>query len=94
MDMTLYALLMNKLQGQSECLTWNGFGLEVVDAIPESPLPNVIYLQKSEFTVEDYKEFLQTISSNDEVACASLGVEEDGKATRKTSTKKRSKTRK
>ena len=48
MDMTLYALLMRKLQGQEECLTWNGNGVEVVDAIPESPLPNTIYFVKSD----------------------------------------------
>lgn len=48
MDMTLYALLMKKLQGQKECLTWNGNSVEVVDAIPESPLPNTIYFVKSD----------------------------------------------
>lgn len=60
MDMTLYALLMKKLQGQSECLTWNGLGVEVVDVMPESPLPNVIYFQKSNLTVEDYSKPLHS----------------------------------
>lgn len=48
MDMTLYALLMRKLQDQKECLTWNGNRVEVVDAIPESPQPNTIYFVKSD----------------------------------------------
>lgn len=48
MDMTLYALLMRKLQDQKECLTWNGNRVEVVDAIPKSPQPNTIYFVKSD----------------------------------------------
>ena len=47
MDMTLYALLMNKLNGKDECLTWNGFKIEVVDEIPTSQVPNTIYFVKS-----------------------------------------------
>ena len=47
MDMTLYALLMNKLDGKDECLTWNGFKIEVVDEIPTSQVPNTIYFVKS-----------------------------------------------
>ena len=47
MDMTLYALLMNKLNGKNECLTWNGFKIEVVDEIPTSQVPNTIYFVKS-----------------------------------------------
>ena len=47
MDMTLYALLMNKLNGKDECLTWNGFKIEVVDEIPTSQVPNTIYFIKS-----------------------------------------------
>ena len=43
MDMTLYALLLNKLNGQTECTTWNGFKIEVVDEIPTSQVPNTIY---------------------------------------------------
>ena len=47
MDMTLYALLMSKLKGIIECLTWNGFNIEVVDEIPTSQVPNTIYFVKS-----------------------------------------------
>ena len=47
MDMTLYALLMNKLKGINECLTWNGFKIEIVDEIPTSQVPNTIYFVKS-----------------------------------------------
>ena len=47
MDMTLYALLMSKLKGQTECTTWNGFKIEVVDEIPTSQVPNTIYFVKS-----------------------------------------------
>ena len=54
MDMTLYALLMNKLNGKDECLTWNGFKIEVVDEIPTSQVPNTIYLVKS--TIAQSKE--------------------------------------
>ena len=52
MDMTLYALLMRKLQDQKECLTWNGTRVEVVDAIPESPQPNTIYFVKSDIQLQ------------------------------------------
>ena len=48
MDMTLYALLMNKLDGKDECLTWNGFKIEVVDEIPDMQVPNTIYFIKKE----------------------------------------------
>ena len=51
MDMTLYALLMNKLNGKDECLTWNGFKIEVVDEIPTSQVPNTIYFVKSTITL-------------------------------------------
>lgn len=47
MDMTLYALLMGKLNEQEECKTWNGFKIEIVDEIPEVPSPNTIYFVKS-----------------------------------------------
>ena len=47
MDMTLYALLMNMLNGKDECSTWNGFKIEVVDEIPTSQVPNTIYFVKS-----------------------------------------------
>lgn len=43
MDMTLYALLMGKLNEQEECKTWNGFRIEIVDEIPEVQAPNTIY---------------------------------------------------
>ena len=51
MDMTLYALLLNKLNGQTECTTWNGFRIEIVDSIPEVPSPNTIYFIKSSIPV-------------------------------------------
>ena len=58
MDMTLYALLMNMLNGKDECSTWNGFKIEVVDEIPDIQIPNTIYLVlvKKEIT------FIQTSS--------------------------------
>ena len=58
MDMTLYALLLNKLNGQTECTTWNGFKIEVVDELPDIQIPNTIYLVfvKKEIT------FIQTSS--------------------------------
>lgn len=46
MDMTLYALLMGKLNEQEECKTWNGFRIEIVDEIPEVQAPNTIYFVK------------------------------------------------
>ena len=46
MDMTLYALLLNKLNGQTECVTWNGYKIEVVDKLPDIQIPNTIYLVK------------------------------------------------
>ena len=46
MDMTLYALLMGKLEKNKECSTWNGFKIEVVDEIPTSQVPNTIYFVK------------------------------------------------
>ena len=48
MDMTLYALLLNKLNGQTECVTWNGYKIEVVDELPDIQIPNTIYLVKKE----------------------------------------------
>ena len=51
MDMTLYALLLNKLNGQTECVTWNGFRIEIVDSIPKVPSPNTIYFIKSSIPV-------------------------------------------
>ena len=58
MDMTLYALLLNKLNGQTECVTWNGYKIEVVDKLPDIQIPNTIYLVfvKKEIT------FIQTSS--------------------------------
>lgn len=51
MDMTLYALLMGKLEKNKECSTWNGFKIEVVDEIPTSQVPNTIYFVKSTIIV-------------------------------------------
>ena len=51
MDMTLYALLLKKLNGQTECVTWNGFRIEIVDSIPEVSSPNTIYFIKSSIPV-------------------------------------------
>lgn len=51
MDMTLYSLLVNKLEKIDECLTWNGFRIEIVDAIPEVQAPNTIYFVKSDQAV-------------------------------------------
>ena len=44
MDMTLYALLMDTLQRQTECNSWNGFKIEVVNKLPEVQKQNTIYL--------------------------------------------------
>ena len=56
MDMTLYALLINKLNGKDECTTWNGYKIEVVDELPDIQIPNTIYLVKKGIT------FIQTSS--------------------------------
>ena len=53
MDMALYALLKNQLSEQTECKTWNGFKIEVVDKLPEKQIPNTIYFVKSNITIED-----------------------------------------
>lgn len=53
MDMALYALLKNQLSEQTECKTWNGFKIEVVDKLPEKQIPNTIYFVKSNITVEN-----------------------------------------
>lgn len=47
MDMVLYTLLKNNLDGQTECKLWNGFRIEVVDEIPSVQKANTIYLVKS-----------------------------------------------
>lgn len=52
MDMALYALLKNTLDGQSECKTWNGYRIEVVDELPEVQNTNTIYLVKLGATEE------------------------------------------
>lgn len=44
MDTTLYALLMNALEEQTECNSWNGFKIEVVNKLPEIQNQNTIYL--------------------------------------------------
>ena len=61
MDMTLYALLMGKLEKNEECLTWNGFKIEVVDKIPDIQTPNTIYLIKSSIAKKEIT-FIQTSS--------------------------------
>ena len=66
MDMTLYALLMGKLEKIDECLTWNGYKIEVVDELPDIQVPNTIYFIKKGTT------FIQT-SSGEEL------VTKDGK---------------
>ena len=43
MDTTLYALLMNTLE-ETECNSWNGFKIEVVNKLPEIQNQNTIYL--------------------------------------------------
>lgn len=63
MDMTLYALLMNKLNGKDECLTWNGFKIEVVDEIPTSQVPNTIYFVKSTISLSK-KELIDENGNN------------------------------
>lgn len=52
MDMALYALLKNTLDSQSECKTWNGYRIEVVDELPEVQNTNTIYLVKLGATEE------------------------------------------
>ena len=63
MDMTLYALLMNKLNGKDECLTWNGFKIEVVDEIPTSQVPNTIYFVRSTISLSK-EETVDEIGNN------------------------------
>ena len=50
MDMTLYALVMSKFNEQTQCETWNGFRIEIVDELPSFQAPNVIYFVKTSFT--------------------------------------------
>ena len=64
MDMTLYALLMGKLNGQTECTTWNGFKIEVVDEIPTSQVPNTIYFVKKSTTVYSEEEIVDENGNN------------------------------
>ena len=61
MDMTLYALLMSKLEKIDECLTWNGYKIEVVDELPDIQTPNTIYLIKSSIAKKEII-FIQTSS--------------------------------
>ena len=61
MDMTLYALLMGKLEKINECLTWNGFKIEVVDELPDIQVPNTIYFIKSSIAKKEIT-FIQTSS--------------------------------
>ena len=64
MDMTLYALLMNMLNGKDECTTWNGFKIEVVDEIPTSQVPNTIYFVKKSTTVYSKEEIVDENGNN------------------------------
>ena len=50
MDMTLYALVMSKFNEQTQCETWNGFRIEIVDELPNVQVPNTIYFIKLEVT--------------------------------------------
>jgi hypothetical protein len=58
MDMALYALLKNQLSEQTECKTWNGFKIEVVNKLPEKQIPNTIY-----FVVKE--EYINTTHDGD-----------------------------
>lgn len=60
MDMTLYALLMNTLQGQKECNSWNGFKIEVVNKLPEVQNQNTIY-----FVIASEEEYINTTHDGD-----------------------------
>ena len=59
MDMTLYSLIIKKLEGQDECLTWNGFKIEVVDELPDVQVPNTIYFIKSNIAKKEVT-YIQT----------------------------------
>lgn len=101
MDMTLYALLMRKLQEQKECLTWNGNRVEVVDAMPESPLPNTIYFVKSDIlatTKIPNESVTPDAPEGNEVAIARMSIDADvvelePQNKKKTSKKKKSKSK-
>lgn len=60
MDMALYALLKNQLSEQTECKTWNGFKIEVVDKLPEKQIPNTIY-----FVIMIKEEYINTTHDGD-----------------------------
>lgn len=60
MDTTLYALLMNTLQGQTECNSWNGFKIEVVNKLPEVQNQNTIY-----FVIVSEEEHINTTHDGD-----------------------------
>lgn len=51
MDMTLYALVMSKFNEQTQCETWNGFRIEIVNELPDVQVPNTIYFIKSNIEV-------------------------------------------
>lgn len=63
MDTTLYALLMNTLQGQTECNSWNGFKIEVVNKLPEVQNQNTIY-----FVIVLKEEHINTTHDGDIIA--------------------------
>ena len=50
-DNELGISLLKKLNGQTECVTWNGFRIEIVDSMPKVPSPNTIYFIKSSIPV-------------------------------------------
>ena len=56
MDMTLYSLILSKLENQDSCLLWNGFRIEVVDELPKSQALNTIYFVKSNFALTSVDE--------------------------------------
>ena len=41
---------MSKFNEQTQCETWNGFRIEIVDELPSFQAPNVIYFVKTSFT--------------------------------------------
>lgn len=61
MDMTLYALVMSKFNEQTQCETWNGFRIEIVDELPDVQVPNTIYFIKSNIAKKEVT-YIQTSS--------------------------------
>ena len=61
MDMTLYSLVLSKLENQDSCLLWNGFRIEIVDELPNVQVPNTIYFIKSNIAKKE-ETYIQTSS--------------------------------